>query len=508
MTKGLSASEKVDLIEEYIKTTGKEITGKTEYKGYPIGVKLIELRSMYANEKIKLTPDVIDRLNRLGLLERKTEKISDRINELEKYCTKNRQLWLWVGKYTRFPERKKDFFMKVLKENNISPIFVCKNTSKTIRNKKDRAYAEFLKMAENYEYIRNRASNGGVSEKDLNRLRNAGVGRIFGESKETIELSKKTGLSIEEINVIIKNFGSVEEFRRVYIDLMKNSILWTNAQMLQTGTFEKNRFLSSFFKSEKQYESFMKLYKYFIKREKLVTCFDLSKPNFLPSGQTRNIVMAMDEDFITVQFINEDLLMQYVKEALKPNEMVVLQSVIGQGRKTKTEIAKEELNVSTQRVSQLYQNALAKIGKEGAAAPFYEDVDSMRKICFIDKYFEYKDIFITLDSFEVSEEMRDALLGADSDIKQEYSKQNETDVTLKKAIKDLDEVYKELEKEEERYLSLKSKIVKILHEKSMTANETTKEVIMSYLWQLESAESQLNKIAERKRKVLEDKNDR
>ena len=88
------------------------------------------------------------------------------------------------------------------------------------------------------------------------------------------------------------------------------------------------------------------------------------------------------------------------------------------------------------------------------------------------------------------------------------SREDDTDTVLREAIIDLDESYRELEKEEKIYLALKSKIVKILKEKGMTADEKTKEVVASYLWQLESAEAKLEDIAERKRKIMEEKNDR
>lgn len=419
MQERLSLKEKVDLIEEYIETTGLKITRETMYKGHQLGVMLVELRSRINMRKMKVEPEILERLERHGLLDSKNGKISDKIDELEKYCKENKRLWLLMGKYTRYPEKKKSFFMKVLKDYNISPVFVCKKTVNEQNDGNERAFDEFKKVARNYEYIRTRH----LKKEDYDRLVNAGVGRVFGDNKEAKdikELSEKTGIPEQKFIEIICAFGSIDAFRKLYIELMKNSVFWKNGQPIFNESFKDNTFLSAFFVSQKQYEIFVEFYKYLEKNEKIVTCFDLSEHNFLARRHSKNFIMTIEDDFVSGKFINEAGLAKFLKDKLTLKELEAILTVISQKDSVSIKgIAKEKIQVSPQRVYQLLKTARNKLKTPDRAESFYEDIDAIQKINFIETYFKYKDIFITLESFEMDNELRNSILNVDCDVSQE-----------------------------------------------------------------------------------------
>ena len=76
----VSLEEKIELFEVY-KDTGGDLKGTTIYKGYPIGQWSIQIRNKVLNgNKISLTEEQLQRLERLGILERQIESTIDEKN--------------------------------------------------------------------------------------------------------------------------------------------------------------------------------------------------------------------------------------------------------------------------------------------------------------------------------------------------------------------------------------------------------------------------------------------
>ena len=81
-----STEYKIKIIEEYYEQSNQEINGKTIYKGYPIGIWAINIRSQIKNNKLNVTVEQEELLDKLGLLERKFEAtIDEKIQELIKW---------------------------------------------------------------------------------------------------------------------------------------------------------------------------------------------------------------------------------------------------------------------------------------------------------------------------------------------------------------------------------------------------------------------------------------
>lgn len=119
-----------------------------------------------------------------------------------------------------------------------------KNIEKTI-NKYIEQFGEedievltrLLKTANNdYNYIRVRHSKGKVSEDDIKRLQEAGIGRVIGDSQD-LELQKQEfDIDSKAYGLIIKQYGSLEGFKKNYIDaLIKGKVKETIDPRILTG---------------------------------------------------------------------------------------------------------------------------------------------------------------------------------------------------------------------------------------------------------------------------------
>ena len=194
MEKQLEKSKTEERIELIIKCaqTGEKITAKTIYEGKPIGMWLIQYRSLINNgHHLKLSNEILDQLKKLGLLEKRIcSSIEEKIQELID----------WNEEYP---------FAKVASLNDVNQELSRYTSSKE-------QYKELLKkyekMQEHYTYIRTRKSRGKLSKKHEKMCKEGNVRGVFGYPSATIELSRKYGLKLEKIDYILSKYGSMQNF--------------------------------------------------------------------------------------------------------------------------------------------------------------------------------------------------------------------------------------------------------------------------------------------------------
>ena len=200
--KRIPFKQKIKLIEEFIKT-GEVLTGKTVYKGYPIGVWVIQIRSqikkMGNGEKksniiiITQLEEEMEKLVSLGITERVLGTIDERINMLIE----------WKAKYPKlkFVPQPTEQTLREYAEDEDSYLFLV---------------SEYTKMRNAYLYVKQRNATGRLSHDNFSRCKEGNVGGVFGYPKRVEELAKRYECSEKEIEYIEDNFGSIDNFLRSY----------------------------------------------------------------------------------------------------------------------------------------------------------------------------------------------------------------------------------------------------------------------------------------------------
>lgn len=199
-----SMEEKIEIIERF-KKTGEKIVGNTVFEGYPVGQWAIQIRSLVKrmnnmSGKIKFTEEQLNRLEKLGILER---QIDTTIDEKIDYLIE------WVKKYAKA---------------TIVP---------TVNDEVLREYAttdeEFEKIKEGYEktkryyeYVKVRKSKGKLKDSQIEKCKEGNIGGVFGYSKTIEEFAKMTGKTEKEIYYVIMNYKTIDKFIDLYRKKMLN----------------------------------------------------------------------------------------------------------------------------------------------------------------------------------------------------------------------------------------------------------------------------------------------
>ena len=200
----VSLEEKIEIFERYLEEGNDDIDGLTVYEGKPIGQWAVQIR--YGIKKGgNLTEDQLEKLDELGILERRIDStLDEKIDALIE----------WKKKY---PD------VVITRENLNQPI-----GDETIKKLKELAQAEgieFSEIEERYKkiksynnYIRYRETEGVLTEQQWNKCKEGNLGGKFGFSTEAEQLAKKLKIDVKQVVDIINNFGSMDNFIQMYKD--------------------------------------------------------------------------------------------------------------------------------------------------------------------------------------------------------------------------------------------------------------------------------------------------
>lgn len=282
----------------------------------------------------------------------KREKVDIKVDRLEDFCRSNPVIWI-CG----------EDFLNTIKD---------KEERETLENRLNQAYKD-------YRYITVRKSKGKLSNEHTERLREAGVGRVFGYKKEIEDIANR--YSYEDADEFKKflycasaKYGSLDNFRLHYI------------QSLIDGTNCMDNIESVFYNSCPK-----EVYKYFI------TDFDISSPNFQNEKNDGYMWILCKLENTTQKskgvIINKAKLKKAIEE-LKDNYLSVLKlrSGLEDGKRhSLSEIA--EMKGCT-RMAVLYNERQA-IGalRRNFMKPDFQIKEEDKRKNFIKKFFEYHDIF-------------------------------------------------------------------------------------------------------------------
>lgn len=355
----LSIDEKIKLFKE----VGEPITGSTVYKGYKIGQLAIMLRSNLKKGRVTLSKKQQKELNKLGILEPQgafdTQK--EKVKRLAAFAQNYPDIW-----------RNKHCSEKALS---------------TIENEEERRnIAEKLKDAEEcYRYLYVRKRGNHLTESELNLLIVSGVGGTFGYTKEIEDdkenIIKKYGIEERKLDLIIRRYGSIDAFRKKYIESLINGKVRENIP---------NEILEKF---------------------NLVNGFDLSKPDFI-SRDNRYVEFIIDIFEIQDEglIVNGEGVKKSVEESLKNLSQIrseILHRIYGLNVENKESLRSitSEYGVTTQALSLTKLGGIRDLKQyQPSIMENIYDLDNVTREAFIREYFSKHDIFYGEDVEELDEQ--------------------------------------------------------------------------------------------------------
>lgn len=388
--KSLSLSKKLDLFEEFIKEQGNEIEWGTEYKGYPIGIMLAQIRcklnKVNAGEvNTKYKDEEIERLRSLGLLEDKQENLDAKIERIGKFIAKYPVLWTNRRKFIE------DYEALILMDNKKDAIEKIKGKFDLIGIDTEEDIVALYEQLQNiliaYGYIKERKCSKKLSKEQVKKIKDTGIGGGFGFTTEVDEIIKKYNINPEDMKIVLKKFGNIDRFRKKYIESMLNG--------------------------DKLGESFL------CEGLPLISCFDVSSPDFIYKYEGYCAMYADATDLHAIQFRVEDS--QVISDEIKKiipkltsRQKEVVESYYdlnNTGKKeTKEEIAKK-LGITRVRVSQIIDCVSEKIRKQiGKSEIKIESVNVNQNTRreFIETFFVNHDIFYN-NEIELNTEIADTI---------------------------------------------------------------------------------------------------
>ena len=382
-TKEIPLEEKIQIFEKFSQT-GEELVGNTIFEGYPIGQWAIQIRNglnrinngKQEKQTINPTKEQLERLKKLGILERQIDStIDEKIDSLVE----------WLRKYPKA---------------TIVPIVsneILNEYAKTEVEQKQ-LMEEYKKMLKYYEYVRTRKSRGKLDENQIEKCRDGNVGGVFGKNtevnnaieSETDKLIKKYGLNEETINLIRKQYGSIDEFRKIYIHAVINH----NVDQV--------------------------IPKKILENANLIREFDLSSSDWVLKNNglaelicditgVRNIFIkyeGFEDKFI--ELIRENNFSEQEKQVL-----FMLYGINGENKVNQAQIAKS-IGKSSSRVHQIAEKSIRRIRfpqrfKQLQLKNRVFDIDYDLEKKIIEEYFKNFDIFVSKESTSMDEDVKNKL---------------------------------------------------------------------------------------------------
>ena len=372
----LTIEEKVNLFEEYLndENTGDTIITDTIYEGYPIGMYLISIRSeLNDKEKAKkYSKEILEKLENLALLDDRIEStIDEKIDRLIQFVQDNSELW-------------------ELDNGRKTEISVDKFLGEKQDKEKRKELIKQLELAnKDYDYIRTRKSKGKLAKEDIERLKDAGVGRVFGDTK-MVELQKQEFVDKYEIkpkvyDLIIKNYGSKKKKKKIYVEA------------LIRGNIEET------------------IDKKILNNCKLVKTFDISSPDWKSRNNefTELIVSYFtmrEKVFIKYENLDE-LLLKSGDFTEREKKILTMAYGLNGEKKLKYGQIEEKIGLSRGRAGNIVGRCIKKIVREKQLdlnnRVLEIDYDLQKKI--MEEYFKDYDIFISKEPTSMDEGTKNKL---------------------------------------------------------------------------------------------------
>lgn len=368
--KDVSLEEKIQIFEKFSQT-GEELVGNTIFEGYPIGQWAIQIRSnikkinngKQEKRTINPTKEQLERLENLGILERKIEStIDEKIDKLIE----------WRKKYPKA---------------TITPIVSEKVLSEYAETEEElkKLIEEYENILRYYGYVRGRKSRGKLNEEQIEKCREGNVGGVFGMSTKENNEMEKYGLNEQTINLIRRQYGSLDEFRKIYIEAVINQNV--------NEVINKN----------------------LLENVDLIRGFDLSSPDWIlrNSGLAELVrdISGKEKFFINYEGLEEkviELIKRKFFTKLEEQVLFMLYGLNGEKKVNEAQIARI-MGKSEGRVNQIVAKIQSAMRRNESIEQLELniDYDLLKKI--IEEYFKNFDIFVPKEPTSMDEEVKNKL---------------------------------------------------------------------------------------------------
>lgn len=449
--------ERVDLIEEYVAQYGSEIPVRTVYKGVCIGHYLASVRRAISRGKNNYDKESFERLKNLGVLDYRMEKIADRVSRIEEYIAQNPILWTKsssiLNRFTKLtknknldemPESEKneieraleEFFKETYPEIFDHEIDLSKGEYQAIDK-----INELKKAIKDFDYIRVRKGKGKLAPELEEKLKTVGTGKVIGYTEGIDEISKNAGISITFLKDIQKNFGSIQNFRDIYIKMLLNYIYWS-----QTPTERANKlalpeeYPYEIFDSITSFSDFIETYNALAKENKIVRAFDLDQDSLVANKAVEDIVDKAEGVYVSGGILSSNRIVEELAFYLTPRQIDFIKANIRTGGHLNNVALGRELNTTSEAVRQVSDKAYKRIASQDnrvistksifiihqedkdrvidldlnkvtqSGKVLYLGIPEEKRKEFIKTYFAEKDIFVTEDTYNMPLELREKLL--------------------------------------------------------------------------------------------------
>lgn len=188
--KKISLDEKIGIFEKFFEQ-GEELKGQTIFEGYPIGQWGIQIRQQISRGK-ELSSEQYEKFSKFGILKKQIDStIDEKIEALVEWNTKYpkaRMVGNFAGALREYASSEEEY---------------------------EQLIEEYEKMQQYYEYVRARNSKQKLTPEQFTKCNEGNVGGVFGVPSSWIQ---KYGIDKSEIEVIIENHGTVDNFINEYIE--------------------------------------------------------------------------------------------------------------------------------------------------------------------------------------------------------------------------------------------------------------------------------------------------
>lgn len=300
------------------------------------------------------------------------------IDRLEEFCKSNPELWISKSKF--------------FETNNESA-------------QRDKLEQQLEQAIRDYRYACSRKSK--LSDEDIERLKEAGVGGVFGYTKEIEDIASK--YNYEDIEIFKKflafacaKYGNLDGFREHYIQ----SLIGDFSSRYDVGDLLKGKIPKNVSEI---------LDKYFI------SGFDISNPNFQSEDSKRYARLYSEISRNQSIVFDKAKIDNAMQENLtdKEREILRLRFGIESDKVFSLEEAGRRYNVTRTRTMQIERKAIRKVraflgirNKESNPENTYSQYFTLKRnveTAFIKKYFEYHDIFADSETIELDENTKTIL---------------------------------------------------------------------------------------------------
>lgn len=220
----ISLEEKIEIFERFAETE-EELVGKTIFEGYPIGQWAIQIRSRInrmnkgnANkENFNPSETQLERLEKLGILERQVGKIDEKIDELIKWNKEYPMMRLDEENHM-VDLHNSDYIDYDMVEYNERYLNIHDKDELTLGERYDRLESiskRFKELQNYYEYVKSRKYRGKLTEEQISRCKEGNVRGVFGYPESTEKIAHDYGISEDDIyglDNILSKYVSIENY--------------------------------------------------------------------------------------------------------------------------------------------------------------------------------------------------------------------------------------------------------------------------------------------------------